>query len=318
VLYIAGSGRSGSTLLAQILDQVEGVVGTGELRYLWERGLLQDQRCGCGRRLSSCSVWNSILVEAFGGPGGVDVDAAVAHQGRPTRVRRLPGLLWAARRRRPMPRLAAAHTERLERLYRAIPAVTGATVVVDSSKLPSYGQVLSEVDGVDLRVLHLVRDPQAAAFSWTRKKPLGDGGGAAVMASQGMVRSAGLWMIWNATSEVLWGASRGRYLRLRYEDFVADPRGSVEAVLALVDLGQGRVLDTVFVGDDKVSLEVTHSVAGNPGRMNHGVVAVSLDDEWVTAMAWWQKAVVTALTWPLLLRYGYPLVPGRRHRRERA
>ena len=39
VLLLAGSGRSGSTVLANLLGSVEGAFSGGELRYLWERGL---------------------------------------------------------------------------------------------------------------------------------------------------------------------------------------------------------------------------------------------------------------------------------------
>ena len=40
VLYIAGSGRSGSTVLGRILGRVEGFGAVGELRYVWERRIL--------------------------------------------------------------------------------------------------------------------------------------------------------------------------------------------------------------------------------------------------------------------------------------
>jgi hypothetical protein len=310
VLYIAGSGRSGSTLLTQILDQVDGVTGSGELRFLWERGLLEDRLCGCGKHFSHCPVWKAVIDEAFGGPRGVDAQAAVADLAGPSRVRRLPRLLLAARRGRAGPGLGPDQVARLQRLYQAIPAVTGAAVVVDSSKLPPYGQLLHQVAGIELYVVHLVRDPRAAAFSWTRKKALPDRGEGAVMASQGVGRSAVLWTIWNGTTELLWGRHGNRYLRLRYEDLVADLRGSVAQVLDLVGLGVG---DDSFLGAGTVTLGVTHSVAGNPGRLVHGSVPVRLDDEWARKMPRRDKALVTALTWPLLLRYRYPLraVPGK-------
>ena len=39
VLYVAGAGRSGSTVLANLLGEVPGFVSVGEVRFLWERGL---------------------------------------------------------------------------------------------------------------------------------------------------------------------------------------------------------------------------------------------------------------------------------------
>jgi hypothetical protein len=61
ILYIAGAGRSGSTLLANILGQVEGFFTAGELISIWERGLIQDRFCGCGVPFHDCEVWTGIL-----------------------------------------------------------------------------------------------------------------------------------------------------------------------------------------------------------------------------------------------------------------
>ncbi len=55
--------------------------------------------------------------------------------------------------------------------YRAVAAVSGASVVVDSSKYPLHGLFLSTVPDIDLIAMLLVRDPRAVAYSWTRHKP---------------------------------------------------------------------------------------------------------------------------------------------------
>ena len=61
VLLVAGSGRSGSTLLASALGQLPGAFCAGELRYLWQRGAVEDHRCGCGEPFSRCPVWTVVL-----------------------------------------------------------------------------------------------------------------------------------------------------------------------------------------------------------------------------------------------------------------
>ena len=75
VLYVAGSGRSGSTIVDNILGQLDGVGRVGEVRFLWERGMLEDRTCGCGAAFSACPFWRAVLERAFGGPAGVDPDA---------------------------------------------------------------------------------------------------------------------------------------------------------------------------------------------------------------------------------------------------
>ncbi len=48
-----------------------------------------------------------------------------------------------------------------------------------------------------------------------------------------------------------------------------------------------------------------HSIRGNPMRFAHGRQQVRVDDAWRTGMAKPARRLVTAVTWPLLLRYGY-------------
>jgi hypothetical protein len=67
-----------------------------------------------------------------------------------------------------------------------------------------------------------------------------------------------------------------------------------------------------FRSETSVRLRPTHSVSGNPNRFATGTVEVRADDEWVKHMRRTDRALVTALTWPLLLRYEYALRPAAR------
>ena len=55
VLYIAGWGRSGSTIMGNILGQLPGFAHVGELSNVWSRGVIEDSLCGCGARFSECA-----------------------------------------------------------------------------------------------------------------------------------------------------------------------------------------------------------------------------------------------------------------------
>lgn len=312
VLYIAGTGRSGSTILGSILGQVPGMAAVGELRYIWERGLLEDRLCGCGLRFSRCPVWNDVLARAFGEAGVPDPRHMLALQRAGSRARHVPAMVAARRAPDLVPDLLRArrgdYPEALGRLYAAVAEVLGAQVVVDSSKLPAYADVLETVPSVELTVVHLVRDPRAAAFSWSRHKEQPDRGVFGYMERQGAARSAGLWNLWNTTTEALWSAAEGRYLRLRYEDLVDHPRTVLERILELMGM-EGRPLP--FTGEHTVVLEPCHTVAGNPDRLRQGTIVLRNDDEWAARMRARDMALVTAVTLPLLARYRYPVRPGR-------
>jgi hypothetical protein len=294
VLLLAGSGRSGSTVLANVLGSLDGVFCGGEIRYLWERGLRDNRLCGCGSPFRQCDVWRSILDGAASSVEPQDVERIIALSLRAGRVRHVPRLVGPGGEHL-MSRLEHYPSE-LAALYPAIATVTGSQLVVDSSKLPAYGWLLDRLPTVDLRVVHLVRDPRAAAYSWQRRKPLADGAASPIMQRQSPAKSATLWDIWNATAVALWRDS-GRYLRVGYEDFVQRPRLWTERILQLA--GHDTDLGAVFAGERTVRIRPSHTVAGNPDRLRTGEVTLRLDDEWATRMRRRDRAVVSAITGPL-------------------
>ena len=296
VLYIAGCERSGSTILQNVLGQTEGFFAAGELRNIWLR-LLGNKRCGCGVPLRDCEVWRSVLEEAFGGVDRVDAQE-MARLRKIARNRHLPLMLWPAGKRELMSRLNE-YPATLETLYRAIQATTGSRVIVDSSKSPLYGQVLGLLPSIDLYVVHIVRDPRGVEYSRLRRKESGHSN----YTDHNLLRSSLVWDISNLTEEVFGRRLPGRHLTVRYEDFVQTPKEQVNRVLRL--LGED-VPQPPFLHERLVSLDATHTVGGSPSRRRTGEIELRLDEEWKAKMEQKDKIAVTALTWPLLLRYGYP------------
>jgi hypothetical protein len=111
-----------------------------------------------------------------------------------------------------------------------------------------------------------------------------------------------LWETWNIATELFWKRFPERYLMLRYEDFVNRPQEALERIL---DLVQERPSELPFVADRELTVGNNHTVSGNPNRFQKGTVKLRPDEEWKTKIKPLDKAMVTALTWLLLIRYGY-------------
>ncbi|WJK43438.1 sulfotransferase [Solwaraspora sp. WMMA2056] len=317
VLYLAGSGRSGSTLITTVLGQLDGCFAAGELRYLWQRGIVDNRPCGCGEPFDSCPTWRAVrrtlgTPDAAGTPDALDAPDAAGIAARlrtRLRMRDLPALLRrAATGRRAVP----PHPDDavIAAIYQAIARQTGTpgngpVVIVDSSKLPPYGALLRDLPGIDLRVLHLVRDPRGTTFSWRRRRGLDGAGDQKLMSRPPVWKAALLWRVWNAATVRLFGGDGpDRYLRIRYEDVVADPAGQLRRIASFAGLDPaGLPLDAA----GRVTLAPTHSVAGNPSRHRTGAVPITDDAEWLRALPGRSYAVVTAVTLPLLRRFGYPV-----------
>ncbi len=303
VLYVAGLGRSGSTILANTLGQVEGFFSGGELNFIWKHALIENSLCGCGRPARECPFWGPVFDEEFGGRNEGLAREMMRLQYSGARTRHIPLMLTEGGREKIRARLGK-FLDNTGRLYKSIRSVSGSRVVVDTSKEPAYGYALGMVPGIDLRVLHLVRDPRAAAYSWAKKKRQPDSADREFMHQKTPAQSAVLWDAWNAAIEALWRESPEKYLRLRYEDFIADPRASFEAMLKLVG-EEGAELP--LVGEREVKLGISHTVSGNPNRFDTGAVELKQDQAWTEKMSPRDQKLVTALTVPLLKRYHYPL-----------
>jgi hypothetical protein len=305
VLYIAGLGRSGSTILANSLGQIDGFFSAGELNFIWRHNVLENRLCGCGRPFHECPVWTRVMDEAFGGMDAAHAREMMRLAASGTRTRHVPVMLTGRGEielRERLSKFLASH----DRLYEAVASVTGSRVIVDSSKEPAHGYAMGMTPGVDFYVLHLIRDPRAAAYSWLKKKHQPDTDTKEFMVRYSPTKSAALWDSWNAATEALWRRAPERYLRLRYEDFVANPRRAFADILALIGEGDAEL---PLASEREVKLGVSHTVSGNPNRFDTGAVELRPDHEWKSKMKPRDKNLVTGLTFPLLKRYGYALAP---------
>jgi hypothetical protein len=297
VLYIAGAGRSGSTLVELLLSRLDAACATGELRHVFGVGYRRNQLCACGREFHSCPFWREVTTIAFGPADPPAVDGLEAAMQREVRRRRLPSLL---RRRKSETALAPA----LEQLYGAVAIASGGAVVVDSSKSPLYALYLAQVAGLDVRMLHVVRDSRGVAHSWQRRKEWrgNPGDPDAVMRTHPVRSSAQRWVEANLLAAA---ASRrvAASARVRYEDLCRDPDVLCDA---LIEIGLPRLADDLR-GCSPDAAPRSHSVMGNPIRFEREKVVIKPDVDWQGEMSPRDRRLVTMLTWPMLRRYGYPL-----------
>jgi hypothetical protein len=302
VLYVGSWGRSGSTLLDLVLGQIPGFVSVGELRYIWERGLAERQLCGCGDPVPECPFWGAVLEEAFGGAGRVNVREVLSLWRRVDRLALVPTML-APWRRSALEADCRAFRGVLARVYRAVATVSGTATIVDSSKYAAYGLLLAGVPQLELLVLHLIRDSRAVAYSWQGRKLMPEvTTETRYMPVKRAWRSAVFWGLENLALEMLRQVSQ-RSARLRFDHLTSDPRRSLGVALAAL----GIKADLDFLGPRVLHMGLNHTVAGNPIRFRRGDVAIEADLAWRSRLQARPKRVVTALTWPLLLRYGFPL-----------
>ena len=298
VLYVLGRGRSGSTIFGNVLGELDGFFCGGEIRFLWDPVVVRNSMCGCGSIIFECPVWSSVLARVR----DVDLDQVVAWQHAIVKEHNTVKLL-RHRSGRPW-RALEGYAGVMRRLYEALADVTGANVIVDTSKRPSYAAFLGTLDDFDPYYVHLVREPRASAYSWHNRRyasARGDGEVHRRSALDATIR----WDLLNLGSEaVLRRAGAEKSLRVRYEDFIAAPRAVVDSTRALMGEENGR---SPFIDERTVVLGTNHSIAGNPSRFSTGTLVLKDSSDWREGQTRIDRWVATAIALPFLRRYGYAL-----------
>lgn len=303
VLFIAGVGRSGTTLLDQMLGQVQGFFSVGELVHMWLRGMVENDLCACGEPFHECPFWSEVGRRSVGGWDSLDNEEILDLQGRVDRHRYFPLLLqpslWPPYRKN-----HDRFTSILSDTYQSIHRLSGEKFIVDSSKYVSYAYLLRRVPNIDLRVVHLVRDSHGVVYSWTKKVRRPEVTNAEeYMPTYHPLRMALRWTGYNLAYEAL-----PRFavptLRVRYESLVEQPREQVERILRFVG-EDPSAYDLDFIDGKQVRLSKTHSCSGNPMRFGGSEITLRTDAEWKEKMPSKDRALVSALTGPLQRRYQY-------------
>jgi hypothetical protein len=334
VLTITGSARSGSTVLDVVLGNHPDIESVGEVNKLictgWIsreslRGInpkrLRRPICTCGKRLDvlyvdapdeACPFWASVRREWLERTDRESIESYPKLQNEFEPQIRWPRLLYEKRR-------ASAQFWSYAGLTRAffesIRAVSEKPVIVDCSKISVRTLALGMMPGIDLYVVHLVRDGrgyitshrktfeearQAGVIGGHKVRPMWK---TAVRKRVVHMVSLARWIVGNLLAEwVYTQLSPKRAMRLRYEDFVADPKGALERIGFLLDLD---FTDVAVAASSGAPMQAGHNVGGNRTKES-GIITLRPDaEEWKRALSPTEQGLSWLLMGWLMRRYGY-------------
>lgn len=291
LVYIAGYGRSGSTLLDTILGNHPHIFGAGELTWLF-RDAVTGAQCTCGQPVVECCFWGKVLKKVFGNPTSTDLAFAADLT---LRTERLFGT-----------RIDLQPYQQLwSETISAIASISGRTIIVDSSKssrlaynrLPLFLKQFNESSVF----IHLVRDPRGVMWSiqkgsnrWLEDKSVSNRIG-------GMARGLGSWIFSNAAVELMPGylLKKQKYF-LRYEDLVSIPEETFKHLGDWLDISLANVLQRI---NNQEVFDGGHGLAGNRMRRN-GQIKLSMDTEWQAKLPKYAKLMAWCAL-PLMAKYRY-------------
>lgn len=299
LLYIVGVSRSGSTILDAVLDSHPGICATGELYLLATADHGSHRICACGQPIETCSFWGPVVEQWERSLGAGGTAAYLELQGKFERYRQLPRILLEQHRRSPAFERYAHLTLELLRL---VEGRAEGRLIADSSKHPPRVLALLNVEGIEIALIHLLRDPRGVV--WSKLKFFRPVGGPKWLHTPlgTTVQTTFEWLLLNGTTEWLRRRHHGvPYVRIRYEDFASDPARELGRLGDSLGVDLSELAERAATGEP---FSFGHIMAGNTAR-HRGPRPLIKDTDWQQASPMWMRRLVWLATWPLARHYGY-------------
>ncbi|MEP1765211.1 MAG: hypothetical protein ABJJ53_00945 [Sulfitobacter sp.] len=263
LIYIVGSGRSGSTVIERVLNSAPQVLAVGEIHALW-RLPLENLLCSCGETVPDCPFWVETLKSAS--IGVAELSRLSELENSVVRNKYLIRKRFDLTALRSDPEVNEFNHLQ-GRLFDAARAVSGAKILLDSSKAGPRAWVLAA--GFDPVFLHAFRSAEDVIASWRR--PKFEPSTQTPMKKPPISEAALDWIKVEQSARSL--AKVAEVRRVSYQHFANAPREALSQ--ALNPSFPGLVGAADWVGENAIQpAQEYHSVLGNPDRFDKGVIQI--------------------------------------------
>jgi hypothetical protein len=300
-VVLPGSRFTGSTLLGSLLNEHPECASIGAATGLIRRTDLSSYRCSCGQLFRECEFWNHIAARTrvLGHPVNVFETNFWNTHFRLSRHHLTNVLLARSLGWDPLNRARDAVVERAPGVQAAITAMgwntwslasavlerTGKPVFVDTARDHQRPKYLARFPLLDVKVIHLVRDPR--------------GNVASIMKHTGVdvATAARQWKRSNVeAARVSRYLPREAWMSLHYEALCADPAGVLDRVSEFIGVGR-HLLQHGFRNPGS-------HIIGNKMRMK-GLGEIREDLSWQTTLGSAELSTIARIAGSASRGFGY-------------
>ncbi len=298
LIYLVSTHNSGSTIIALVANTHPDIVSPGEVcgpgnRFRNDKGPV----CSCGAHVADCFFWQEVSkrYKKEGYPWQPDNWGLIyTFEGNPFLSKLVfskpgpQGKRFSALQNIPIlgdkiKKIQARNREYIKSIHR----VSKREVILDASKHPERLIFLMQIPDLDLRVVHLIRDPRGWCNS--RRKNY----------SADIETAARSWVKQNTfMEEILTPLPAEKKMNLRYEDFCLNPQDAMGRICNLGGLPPVDVPQTLE--------GVTHHVLGNRMRTDKEI-KIKQDTSWQSELAADEIDTINSITNDFATKCGYNL-----------
>jgi len=220
--------------------------------------------CSCGQKLEDCEFWSKARPDRFPGLGPLSDPDYVNHSF---------SLIEGAKQ------------------------VSGATLLIDSSKSIHRLKILLSDPRFEVRVIHLVRNGLAVVNSLRKSHSRPGARNTLRTKATSPLKAVLRWVRRNKAMDKL-GGEIDQYLRVRYEDICSDPETMMQQISDFAGLEFER--EMVYPKVNNI-----HNIGGSRWRFSNRPIEIKLDQKWETELGVVTRWLFRLIGGKLNQSYGY-------------
>ena len=255
IYFILGSSRSGSSIFEFLFSKHFQITALGELRWLFKRGVLDNEKCGCGNKFSNCKFWSAYL-ESFQIKNPKSIDDLRNFFDMPWNL--LP-LKFKFLRTKKWKHKWEIYSSTISKTYDFL--IKENELIVDNSKSPFYLYVLKKSLKHKINIIYFKRDIRGVVYSYNKtKKRLESNSNLKYMRKKSFLHASFYWIIMDLTCYFMFLKNNvsNTYI-VKYENFCSNP---------LFYFKKFQV---------KKSFLNYHAVSGNPDRLKFSLNGIRFE-----------------------------------------
>lgn len=307
LIYVASIGHSGSTLLESILGAHSQIATCGEI-HIWPHEIINRgvMPCGCGQSVIDCSFWNSMkqrinpLQQRSPSVHFFREQHNAGHTVRLDRIRDFGKSTVSPKIAQQIQTYGQNNYEVYAAFLEEMEQLRGQKFnwVVDASKDPYRLLWLTRSGLFNVKVLHVVKNPRAFAYSMIKRLPKNE----INLFHKRFYETLRQSLKWSIENHLIHQVAQNHlnpsdYLLVNYEQLASNPLETFRTVCSIVGCEfEPQAVENFREGS-------LHTIAGNPMRYQSG--GIFLDEKWKNLLPDFNRIVAEIATSINRGQYGY-------------
>ena len=282
VIYLLGTGRSGTTIMATVFNEHPNIHTVGEMHQFLEHVVL-SKRCSCGEKLTECTFWSSIVRQL--NLTEEQLKNALELSSNMEQHHNIPKLLLKGK-------VDNRYVRIQEEIFKLIAKDNPNKHFLDSSKYIARYLSLKRNKSMNVKGIYVVRDVRGVINSFQKK----------VQTPRNPISTIIYYLAVNVFGELVCRMDKD-VIKVKYEDFIEDPDNTFMKIHNhCFNISDSHLKPITSISE----FEMPHIIGGNRMKVNKTIV-LKKDEKWKEVIPRTYQIIYYIMTLPFMLINKYKI-----------